>query len=220
MRPAANDRDPVAELLDLDQQVAREQDRDPSPARSRISVAHVAHPRRVEAGRRLVEQQQARARAAAPRRSRGAGACRASSRRPCPWRGRASSTISSASSIRAAAPSPSSAASSSRFVAAAQVGVEARAPRRSRRRPPAPRRCTCGSRPNSRTAARGRADQAQHHPQRRRLAGAVRAEVAEDVAGLDGQVDVVDGDELAVALARPRTSIGGAPPAAGPSGTG
>src|SRR5207248_7850495 len=30
--------------------------------------------------------------------------------------------------------------------------------------------------------------------------GAVRAEVAEDVAGLDGQVDVVDRDDVAVAL--------------------
>ena len=51
--------------------------------------------------------------------------------------------------------------------------------------------------------ARRRADQPEQHPQRRRLARAVRAEVAEDVAALDGQVDVVDRDDLAVALDEP-----------------
>ena len=48
-----------------------------------------------------------------------------------------------------------------------------------------------------------RPDQPEHHPQRRRLAGAVRAEVAEDVAALDRQVDAVDRDDLAVALDEP-----------------
>ena len=52
--------------------------------------------------------------------------------------------------------------------------------------------------------ALGRADQAEQHPQRRRLAGAVRAEVAEHVAALDRQVDVVDRDDLAVALDQAR----------------
>src|SRR5207237_6816684 len=46
----------------------------------------------------------------------------------------------------------------------------------------------------------GGPDQAEHHAERRRLAGTVRAEVAEDVAALDGQLDVVDGEKLAVAL--------------------
>ena len=46
----------------------------------------------------------------------------------------------------------------------------------------------------------GRPDQPEQHPQRGRLAGAVRAEVAEDVASVDRQVDVVDGDDVAVAL--------------------
>ena len=49
-------------------------------------------------------------------------------------------------------------------------------------------------------ASLARTDEAEQHPQRRRLAGAVRPEIAEDVARLDGQVDVVDRDELAVAL--------------------
>src|SRR6185312_2111506 len=49
--------------------------------------------------------------------------------------------------------------------------------------------------------AGGRADKPQHHPQRGRLAGPVRAEVAEDVARLDAEVDVLDRDQVAVALA-------------------
>src|SRR5207302_1349301 len=51
--------------------------------------------------------------------------------------------------------------------------------------------------------ALGRPDQAEHHAQGRRLPGPVRPEVAEDVARLDRQVDVVDGDDLAVALDEP-----------------
>src|SRR5579884_2539583 len=45
-----------------------------------------------------------------------------------------------------------------------------------------------------------RPDQAEQHAQRRRLPRAVRAEVAEDVARLHRQVDVVDRDDLAVPL--------------------
>ena len=59
-------------------------------------------------------------------------------------------------------------------------------------------------------AARGRADEAEHHPQRRRLAGAVGPEVAEDVAGQHGEVDAVDRDELAVALDEAADLDGGA----------
>src|SRR4029453_9758673 len=51
--------------------------------------------------------------------------------------------------------------------------------------------------------AGGRTDQAEHHPQRRRLAGAVRPEIAEDIAWLDGQVDVVDCENPPVALDEP-----------------
>ena len=46
----------------------------------------------------------------------------------------------------------------------------------------------------------GRPDQAEQDPKQRRLAGAVRAQIAEDIATLDGEVDVVDGDDVAVAL--------------------
>ena len=49
--------------------------------------------------------------------------------------------------------------------------------------------------PEEPRAPLGRADQAEQHAQRRRLPRAVRAEVAEHVAALDRQVDVVDGDD-------------------------
>ena len=49
-------------------------------------------------------------------------------------------------------------------------------------------------------AAAGRPDQPEQHAQRRRLAGAVGSEVAVHVAAFDGQVDVVDGRDVAVGL--------------------
>ena len=57
--------------------------------------------------------------------------------------------------------------------------------------------------PEEPRVALGRPDQPEQHPQRGRLAGAVRPEVAEDVASIDRQVDVVDGDDVAVALDQP-----------------
>ena len=57
----ADDRHAVAELLDLVHEVAREQHRDAALGQRADERAHVAHARRVEAGRRLVQQQQARA---------------------------------------------------------------------------------------------------------------------------------------------------------------
>ena len=48
-----------------------------------------------------------------------------------------------------------------------------------------------------------RADQPEQHPQRRGLPRAVRPEIAEDVAALDGQLDVIDRGDLAVALDEP-----------------
>ena len=54
--------------------------------------------------------------------------------------------------------------------------------------------------PEQPSASLGRADQPQEHPQRRGLAGPVRPQVAVDVATLDGQVDMVDRGQVAVAL--------------------
>ena len=83
--------------------------------------AHVAHPARVEAGRGLVEDQQARA----AQQRRGDAEALAHAVRVAadavPARG-VSSTISSTSSMRSRAPSPSSAASSSRFLRALRYG--------------------------------------------------------------------------------------------------
>src|SRR5206468_9467947 len=53
------------------------------------------------------------------------------------------------------------------------------------------------------------ADQAEQHPQRRRLSGAVRSEIAVDVAGCDVELDVVDRDDLAVALDESNSPDGG-----------
>ena len=56
--PAAHDGDAVAQLLDLGELVAREQHRDPLRGEPLDQRAHVAHARGIEAGRRLVQQQQ------------------------------------------------------------------------------------------------------------------------------------------------------------------
>src|SRR5262249_6785196 len=50
-----------------------------------------------------------------------------------------------------------------------------------------------------RRGARGRREQSAQHPDRRRLAGAVAAEEAEDLAATDVERDVVDRDERAEA---------------------
>ena len=48
--------------------------------------------------------------------------------------------------------------------------------------------------------ARGRRQQRRQHADERRLAGAVRAEQAEDLALFDGEADAVDGGEVAEPL--------------------
>ena len=63
------------------------------------------------------------------------------------------------------------------------------------------RRQPAGSRlPSKRTIARGRLVDAGEHVEERRLAGAVRADQADDRALRDGEVDVVHGDEAAELL--------------------
>ena len=56
----ADDRHPVAELFHLGEQVAGEQDGDPLAGEPANEQAHVAHPRRIETGGRLVQKQQPR----------------------------------------------------------------------------------------------------------------------------------------------------------------
>ena len=74
--------------------------------------------------------------------------------------------------------------------------------------PPAPR--SPGRLTEDARLAGGRADQAEQDLDRGRLAGAVRAEEAEDLAGLDAQVRVVRAATLRpYSLRRPRVSIAG-----------
>src|SRR5213079_1737140 len=57
-----------------------------------------------------------------------------------------------------------------------------------------------GVAPEEADRARGGPDEAEHHPQRGRLARAVRSQVAEDVARLDREIDVVDRDDVPIPL--------------------
>ncbi len=64
-----------------------------------------------------------------------------------------------------------------------------------------------GVKPSTRALARGGVEQAGEHLQRGGLAGAVRAEKADDLAGLDRKADLLDGldvVELAVEKAAHR----------------
>ncbi len=85
-------------------------------------------------------------------------------------------------------------------LAAGHVGIEARRLDEAGDAVQRPRAVHLWIAPEQPGDAGGRPDQAQQHPQRRRLARAVGAEVAVDVAGPDGQVDGVHGQPLAVAL--------------------
>ena len=92
--------------------------------------------------------------------------------------------------------------------AAAHVGIEARPFDEARDAFQGPRTIDDWIAPEQLRRAGGGPDQTEQHPQRGRLAGAVRAEVAEDVAGLDGEVDVVDRDDLTVGLHEPARDDG------------
>ena len=151
-RAPADDRDAVTELLDLGEDVAREQDRDPV-ARRAASRARACRACRPGRGRSSARRAAAAAgRAAAKPRSRAAAACRASSRRRGPSRGRAARRASSTSSMRAAAPRRRGRRAGAGSCGRRGTGRSA-APRRSPRRRREPgRRRRCGSRPNSRAA--------------------------------------------------------------------
>ena len=70
-----------------------------------------------------------------------------------------------------------------------------RAPRPAPRPAVEPAASPAGIRPPSSVcAARGRPDQAQQHPDRRGLAGAVGSEESVDRSGGDGEIDMVHGD--------------------------
>ena len=78
---AVDDRDAVADLLDLAEQVGVQQHGDAAAAQLDEQVADDPPPDRVERARGLVEQQQRAGRRRAPARSRGAAACPSTSSR-------------------------------------------------------------------------------------------------------------------------------------------
>ena len=198
----ADDRDAVAQLLDLAHQVAREQHGHALVGEPADQHAHVAHPRRVEPGGRLVEQQQ-------PRRAQ---------QRPGDAEALAHAVRVAADLVLGAAgevdgverlvdPVLGAVAVERRHqlevAAPAQVRVEARRLDEAR---DAVEGASALEQRIAAEEARGALvgpDQPEQHPQRRRLAGPVGSEVAVDVAGAHGQVDVVDRRDVAVALDQP-----------------
>ena len=87
--------------------------------------------------------------------------------------------------------------------AAGEVRVEARRLDEPRHAVQGARPLDEGVAPEQLRGARVGPDQPEQHPQRRRLPGPVRAQVAVDVARADGEVDVVDRRHVAIALDEP-----------------
>src|SRR5205814_951801 len=85
-------------------------------------------------------------------------------------------------------------------LAAAEVGVEVRRLDEAGNAVERGRQVVLGVAPEEPRLALVLVDQAEQDPERRRLAGSVRPEEAVDVAPFDGQVDVVDSGDRAVAL--------------------
>ena len=192
--PALGDhRDPVAERVGLEHVVRRQQHGLARRRQAGDRRAQLARADGVDADRRLVEEddlgvvQDARARCAA------AGACRASSPRPAPARGPSARRARAPRRCAAAAPCPRRrrARRSSGGCRAPTGARRARGRRRTRSRSAsAPRaRASTTSWPSTRACAARRQQQRDQHLDRRRLAGAVRAEQPEELALLDRERD-------------------------------
>ena len=169
-------------------------------------VPHGAAAARVEAGRRLVEEDHARRRRPASSRGRGGAACRRSRwRAACgrPRRGRTARAARRPGPSTRFAPRWRSRAISSRFSSpVSSLSTAENWPVR-----PIAARTPSGSRTTSQPAtvaapASGRTSVRQD-VHGRRLAGAVRAEQRGHRAGRDGQVDAVEHDLVAVRLPQP-----------------
>ena len=182
--PAPGDDHHVVDgLLHLGQHVAGDQHGAALAGQVPQEAAQPGDALRVQAVRRLVEQQHAAGRPAGRRPGRAAGACRARSRRRAGRPRRSRPTSASTSSARRSRDAGRR-ASTAQVVARGAARVEAGRLQR-RRRP-----CAAGRASSAYGAADGRGpgrrpDQPEQHPQRRGLAGAVRAEEAGDPAGLD-----------------------------------
>ena len=161
--------------------------------------AHVPHAGRIEAGRRLVEQQQARR---AQQRPGDAEALAHAVRVAADLVLRAVGEVDGVEHLADAAfgafaverrhelevAAPAEVRVEARRLDEARDAVEGAGALEQRIAAEQPRRALVGP------------DKPEQHPQRRGLSGPVGAEVAVDVAGPDGEVDMVDGRDLAVAL--------------------
>src|SRR5262249_55408177 len=156
-------------------------------------VAHVAHAGRVEPGRRLVEQQEPRR---AQEGSRDAEALAHAVRVAADAILRPVAQVDELEHLLDAPPRDGIVVvgEEPEVASPTQVRVEAWALDEARDAVQRPRAVDERVTPEESRRALGRADEAEQDPERGRLARAVRAEVAEDVAGPDDEIDVVDGD--------------------------
>ena len=179
-----DDRDAMTEHLHVREDVRVHEDGLALGVQPHDQVADLLAPDRVEAAHRLVEEHHAADRGPAPARSRCAGAC-PSSRCAGAHRRRAQSPTQSSSVVDA---SPRAPRAERRTRARRSAGTRGRSGSRRSTALRAGSRSGGGTRSRARRGrarvARPRvgADQAHQHLQRRGLAGAVRADEAEDLA--------------------------------------
>ena len=190
-----DDDDPVGELVGLVEVLRRQQQRDAVGDEPSDHLPHAHSAGRIEAGRRLVEEQHRRSRHQARRRGPGAGASRRSTPSGFGRRRRSDRTARAARSRAAFASArrrPLSRPIITRFCRPVRTSS---------------RVASCAVTPMLRCTAAGLADdvvagdsrragvgerERRQDPNRRRLAGAVRSEDAEDRAGGHLQVDPVE----------------------------
>ena len=200
---AVDDQHAVDRLRDLGEHVARDEDRAPARRERAQEVAQPAHPLGVEPVRRLVEHEQL-----------GIAQQRRGQPEPLPHSERVALHAPVLRRVELDQPqhlvdprvgNPGRAGERAQVVAAGTAGVEVgRLEHRAdaQRRPLQPRVRLAE---HERAPAR-RLREAEQHPQRRRLASAVRAEEAGHGAGVELEREPVNGGELAVAL---RQRVGG-----------
>ena len=199
----AQDRDPLRDALDLRRACARRGRRSgPARATSRSSAWKLCW----TSGSRP---------AIGSSRISSSGSCMNAWIRPSFWRlpvessrtGRsscASKRSASASRTRRSTP-PRSVGEVVEHGVAGQLRIQREIARAGSRRAGGSRGCRCWlSRPEQLRRAAGRRDQVEQQPHRRRLAGAVRAEEAEDLAALDLEVEVEEAVPGAVVLREAR----------------
>ena len=206
-RPVVDDDDLVGRLRDLGQHVAGDEHGASFGGQRRRK----SRSQRMPCGSRPFAGSSSTStagRRAAPRPGRAAGACRASTRRPGGRPRRSSATSSSSSPTRCLA-DPRGLREGAQVVAAAAARVQHPAVEQRADRARRVVELPVGAAVDRRGAA-GRVDEPEQHPQRRRLAGAVGPEEADDVPALDAERQVLDGRAPAPkCLVMPWTSIAG-----------